>query len=262
MRRILAEGTLLLAAAVVLGMTGPFGTYQLGPWSDRIAYWLRTAAVGYALGRPALWLGGGLARRAGLSEAIGWAGGLMASSAPIALWLWYSGPAINFARRWPHAAEYIDTYAQVLLIGGLLSLALWVLRRPIPRRAAAANHAAAEAPETSAAPPTLGPGLAERLPARLGVEVIALEMEDHYVRVHTRRGQALVLMRMADATADVVAFQGLRVHRSWWVARAAVAQIERQGRRTSLKLDNGLIVPVARDRAERLREAGWLPEPG
>ena len=182
----------------------------------------------------------------------------MASSAPIALWLWYSGPAINFARRWPHAAEYIDTYAQVLLIGGLLSLALWVLRRPIPRRAAAANHAAAEAPETSAAPPTLGPGLAERLPARLGVEVIALEMEDHYVRAHTAKGSDLVLMPMKDAIAELAGVEGMQVHRSWWVAKAAVVQAVSEGRNISLRLSNGLDAPVSRASVARLRAAGWL----
>src|SRR5690606_15382737 len=37
-----------------------------------------------------------------------------------------------------------------------------------------------------------------RLPPEIGTEIIALETEDHYLRVHVAWGSALILMRMAD----------------------------------------------------------------
>ncbi len=46
---------------------------------------------------------------------------------------------------------------------------------------------------------------------------------------------------------------GLQVHRSWWVAADAVIDAERDGRNWRLRLSNGLIVPVARNRIAATR---------
>ena len=70
-------------------------------------------------------------------------------------------------------------------------------------------------------------------------------MEDHYVRVHTTRGSGLVLMRFSDAIAELEATPGLRIHRSWWVAARAVAEVERSARSTKARLINGLRAPVS-----------------
>jgi DNA-binding LytR/AlgR family response regulator len=75
----------------------------------------------------------------------------------------------------------------------------------------------------------VGPEPDAGLPPRLGQGAIALRMEDHDVRVSTDRGGALVLMRMADAVAEVSAIAGLRTHRSWWLARSAVTGVRREG---------------------------------
>jgi DNA-binding LytR/AlgR family response regulator len=83
-------------------------------------------------------------------------------------------------------------------------------------------------------------------------------MEDHYVRAHTAAGSDLVLMRMRDAVAELGGLAGLQVHRSWWVAEAAVAGHRRNGRQLSLTLKNGLEAPVARSAEAAVRAAGWL----
>jgi DNA-binding LytR/AlgR family response regulator len=88
--------------------------------------------------------------------------------------------------------------------------------------------------------------------------LIALEMEDHYVRAHTMLGSDLILMRMRDAIAELAGVPGMQVHRSWWVAQAAVAAVERDGRNVRLELANGLRAPVSRERVAALREAGWI----
>jgi hypothetical protein len=89
-------------------------------------------------------------------------------------------------------------------------------------------------------------------------EVLCLQMEDHYVRVHTRAGSRLVLATMAQAITALGSRPGLRVHRSWWVAEDAVAGAVAEGRNLRLALVNGLSAPVARASVVAVRAAGWL----
>jgi DNA-binding LytR/AlgR family response regulator len=84
-------------------------------------------------------------------------------------------------------------------------------------------------------------------------------MEDHYVRIHTPTGSRLELMSMSQAIAALGGVEGRRVHRSWWVARAAVEAAEPDGRNWRLKLRGGLRAPVSRANVAPLRAAGWLP---
>jgi DNA-binding LytR/AlgR family response regulator len=100
--------------------------------------------------------------------------------------------------------------------------------------------------------------LAQRLPGRLGSDILCLQMEDHYVRVHTSLGQEMILMRMRDAIAEMAGIEGTQVHRSWWVARHAVATVKRDGKTATLTLSTKVEVPVARDRVADLKAAGWL----
>ena len=78
------------------------------------------------------------------------------------------------------------------------------------------------------------------------------------MRAHTAIGSDLVLTPMKDAIAELVGVEGMQVHRSWWVARAAVLQPLSEGRKLSLRLSNGLEAPVSRGSVARLRMAGWL----
>ena len=105
---------------------------------------------------------------------------------------------------------------------------------------------------------TIGRGLSEKLPPRLRrAPVLALEAEDHYLRVHTGAGDCLVLMRLTDAIAAVEALDGARTHRPWWVARQAVDRVSRADGRATLSLTNGVEAPVSRTYSPKLREAGW-----
>jgi DNA-binding LytR/AlgR family response regulator len=99
----------------------------------------------------------------------------------------------------------------------------------------------------------------ERLPLKLrGAEVWAVEAEDHYLRLHTSKGQDLILLRLADAVAELQGIEGLQVHRSWWVARDAITDAKRGDGRATLTLKDGAEVPVSRTYAGLLREKGWI----
>jgi hypothetical protein len=107
--------------------------------------------------------------------------------------------------------------------------------------------------------PAEPPKFLERLPLKLrGAEVWAVEAEDHYLRLHTSKGQDLILMRLSDAVAELEGIEGAQVHRSWWIARDAITGAERGDGRATLTLKDGSEVPVSRTYARTLRERGWI----
>jgi hypothetical protein len=109
---------------------------------------------------------------------------------------------------------------------------------------------------TADAPP---PRFLDRLPPALkGGEVWAVQAEDHYLRIHTSRGDDLILMRLADAISELEGVEGAQTHRSWWVARDAVRDVARADGRAILTLPSGVEAPVSRTYARTLRAAGWF----
>ena len=79
-------------------------------------------------------------------------------------------------------------------------------------------------------------------------------MQDHYLSVHHAGGSEMILCRMDDAVREL-ASAVRRVHRSWWAAGDVV---EREGRRTFLRLADQRCVPVSRSYRPDLKAAGWL----
>jgi hypothetical protein len=94
-------------------------------------------------------------------------------------------------------------------------------------------------------------GVAVSLP--VANDILCLQMEDHYVRIHRPGGSTIELMPMTAAIARYGRPDGIRVHRSWWVARDAIRGIEQEGRNWRLLLSNGLVVPVARSNVAHVR---------
>ncbi|HEY5411990.1 MAG TPA: LytTR family DNA-binding domain-containing protein [Caulobacteraceae bacterium] len=98
-----------------------------------------------------------------------------------------------------------------------------------------------------------------RLPFRLREAALyAVEAEDHYLRVRTSLGSELILMRLSDAVEELEGLDGAQTHRSWWVAKAAIADVKRADGRAVLTLKDGAEAPVSRTQARALRQAGWF----
>jgi hypothetical protein len=229
------------AIGVVLGVLGPFGSFFNGPLWQRVGYWTLCVWVGSVV------LGGGgflILRRLG-SRPAGWAVlalFALAASGPLALLNWRIATGL-----WPHLRGLPNLgpelwYRQGLVITAPQLVLLAAMRSRAERRRPAAPQVEAPAQELR-----LPPG-----------EILCLQMEDHYVRAHTVQGSRLALMTLGEAMAGLGGAPGLRVHRSWWVARRAVAGAEMDGRNLRLLLLNGLKVPVARSAVAAVRAAGWL----
>jgi len=103
------------------------------------------------------------------------------------------------------------------------------------------------------------PRFLDRLPLKLrGGAIYAVEAEDHYLRLHTSKGQDLILMRLTDAIGELDGIEGLQTHRSWWVAKDGVANVRRDAGKVILVLKDNSEAPVARNNVRALRDAGWL----
>lgn len=249
-REIVLELLVMLAVAVVLAALGPFDSFAIGGFAARLAYWLPATFIGYAIMRPTLLATTAIGERIDLPRGLAMLLGVMIAAAPLTLaLLWWNG---NDLGALPPFADWLQFYANVVIVAAVITLLFALLEpRLAPRQAEQANSEAA-APEA----PT--PPFLDRLPPAIRDQLIALEMEDHYVRAHAPGASTLVLLRMRDAVAELAGIDGERVHRSWWVRRDAVKSIAGAGRNLRLVLTGGIEAPVARDRVDALRATGWL----
>ena len=225
-----------VAMGLMLGLMGPFGSYMNGPVSGRTVYWVLTCAIGLLLyGLPLLALFQSTVRR----DARVWAlvtGLLLAATVPMAFACRYI--ALQFWPIMPHH-DFAQWYAECLLV----AMPIPVLLASLCRRKHAHSAASAVRAVTDAVLPP---------------NAICLQMEDHYVRVHTQTASQLKLMRMSDAISKMNV-DGFQVHRSWWVARCSIVEAVQDGRNIRLKLSNGLEVPVSRRSVALLKAQAIIP---
>lgn len=230
-----------VAAGVFMALAGAFGTGE-APLLRRVAYWVVLFVLGVFAGNVAARL---VDRWAAFDERPWTARAILAVLISIPATLAVMGATAALFRHPIHLAELPSLYPTVLLISVVMTALIHSVQR-MPQ-----THAAAEG-----APP---PKFLDRLPPKLrGAELYAVEAEDHYLRLHTSLGQDLILLRLSDAIAELEGIEGAQVHRSWWVARAAVASAERGDGRAVLTLKDGAQTPVSRSYAKALRAEGWF----
>lgn len=88
--------------------------------------------------------------------------------------------------------------------------------------------------------------------------LIAVEAEDHYLRVHTDAGDELITARFGDALAELAGARGFQTHRSWWVAAGAIEDVRWRRGAGEARLAGGLVAPISRRHAAPLKAAGWF----
>lgn len=238
-----------VAVGLLLGFAGPFGSYPAFPTATRYAFWLGMSAAGVAAALAA--------------DAVLPTGRLRAGAARIGAVALLSAVPMTFVVAWALSlvqpgrvfapAQLPPLFAAVAAVQLLVATAA-TFGRPAGGAGAPVGEATApNAPASAATPLAFPPALLGRLPAEIGGEIIALETEDHYLRVHAPGRSALILMRMADAVALLDPRLGAQVHRRWWVAAAGVAGVETQGQKLVVRLIDDRRVPVGRTFAAAAR---------
>lgn len=147
---------------------------------------------------------------------------------------------------WAFVADYMQNWAAAYLVWVTVNyhfvyfagLERFGFKAPVAERQDSSKSA-------YEARPAIGSAFLTRLPPHIGQDVIALKAEDHYVRVITTQGDALVLYRFTDAIKDMPSYLGQRVHRSYWVNTGHIEEIQKFDRRYEIKLSDGQTVPAS-----------------
>jgi hypothetical protein len=230
----------VIASAIFMTVVGAFDSGR-APLGLRLGYWLILMIVGWVWG---VLISRWLFRKVGGPLSV-WTRVLASSlilSIPFSVVVRFTTERV-LGSRIP-----LSGIPQLVLSVTAVSFVVIAINVLVDRHAEATTSASAEPPK-----------FLERLPLKLrGAEVWAVEAEDHYLRLHTSRGQDLILMRLADAIAELEGIEGAQVHRSWWIAREAITDARRGDGRATLTLKDGAQVPVSRTYAGMLRERGWI----
>lgn len=246
-----------LGIGVVVALIGPFGTFHELALPARVLYWVPMVAIGWAQ-----WILLGRALDAIAERRFGdwldpWWGRevVLCFLTPIPLTLEIVGmrAAFGLSTGISWLELYVWTAGTTLLIGALVAgIIFWA------RAAVEADVDAGDGGGGGNGRGCVEPRFLRRLPLEKQGRLLCLKTEDHYLRVYTDRGEALILLRLIDALRELEGHDGRRVHRSYWVSRDAVEATKRHRRKTRLRLTNGLEVPVSETYLPKLREDGWL----
>lgn len=258
MQRILVDPrfwTIIVSASLLIGLVGPFGTYDQLRLAPRIAYWMAIAISTYLLGDATVAFLAALRSGDRRGGAVAYALYGAAAGLPIAGAVWlinlavFGAPAIAFA---PLAAY---TVAISCIVACLIRLVAYGAGHK-PAVAAPVQPQAATPSIAPTLPEAVRPAILDRLPLAMRGRLSHLSMQDHYVEVCTDKGCMLVLMRLADAIAETRGVEGLQIHRSHWVATDAVRNAIRRDGRLYLEMSEGTALPVSRTFLKAVRAAG------
>ncbi|HEX8533466.1 MAG TPA: LytTR family DNA-binding domain-containing protein [Allosphingosinicella sp.] len=240
-QRLSVDLLLLAAFGLLMGELGPYRTAD-APDGLRRAYWL-VAVLGAGL--TAILADKALERRIrGFWARIALVS--LASTPPVTLFIYALNAAMLDLPRRPWLLPQLAW--QVLIV----MLLIMTLRALLWRRVV----------ETRTVVMAPLPGAERTFRMRLSArrraaKLIALEAEDHYVRVHTDSGSELVSVRFSEAVEELAQAYGHRLHRSWWAAADAIQDVRWNRGTGEARLTGGISAPVSRSYASALKDAGW-----
>lgn len=254
-----------VAAALLLGLTGPFGTYHALSLPLRLAYWALVGVATYLAGYGLVSLLANLHGRGRTRHPLFWAAYGAIAGLPVALIVW----ALNTALFGRAAAPALpELTGLTMAVSAIVSVVVALSERQIG--AAAAKQLSSQQPasvenQDVATPPAENgradltrqrPKILDRLPPEQRGRLSHMSMQDHYVDVRTDLGGVLVLMRFSDAIAETAGVDGLQIHRSHWIARAMAEGPARINGKPAVRMLDGSVLPVSRSYIDVARAAG------
>jgi len=240
-QRAWLDVALLAFVGLVMAQLGPYRTGEAPPLL-RNAYWLLavfgSGAAGMLVDRAVAGRVDGFWRRIGIVSLL--------LTPPITLYIYaLNAVMLDLPRRWWLLPQLAWQVLVVMVL--LMSFRALLWRRVIETRTVVM-------PPLPEAERTFRMRLSAK---RRSATLIAIEAEDHYVRVHTSGGSELVPMRFADAVQELEQAYGYRLHRSWWAAADAIEGVRWTRGGGEARLSGGIVAPVSRSYIAGLRAAGW-----
>ena len=244
---LVSRRTLLIwgVSAVLVAAAGPFGTYETQGFWTRLLYWSLVVVSSSILAHVVNMLTRRIIppHRAVLND-LSVVALMVLLFAPV-LWfltnlVFYTGPEDRMA------LSRLSVYVAIV------TAAICVIRRVLP------GFEPAGYLEAAAAGQFTPPRLTRRLPRDFNGSILRLTGRDHFVDVVSSEGSCTIRLRFGDAIDEMDTVTGFCTHRSHWVARRAIAEVERENGRIHLRLVNGDLVPVSRKYKPKLEAAGVL----
>lgn len=239
------------AVVLLFAVTGPYGTAERLSFLPRFAYWLllHAGAWFFALAFSVV-ADVGLSRRLD-SMLLRMLTGSLLATLPIGLvigvleWSWFGTP-LSWAG-YLHGLPTILPLSAIFCVITYLAMSGDGTTDPRPASEIRASSDAAPAAADAGIP------LLDRLAAVNRGRLQHISVEDHYSRITTSRGSEFILLRFTDALRETGAADGLRVHRSHWVARDFVQGFLTSNGKLVLLLKDGSEIPVSRTYADKVR---------
>lgn len=221
------------ASTLLLTISGPFGTFENMPYGPRATFWLTVTLVSILTSNSIRILARHvLARQSELVLQLVVSTILTIVIAPVAFWVLVAFQSVG-SKIEPSIFRVLIYDAAVMYSIGVARFLFYLQQKERPR-------------------------LLARLPEGRSGRIIRMTSKGHYVEVVTDKGSEQIRMRFSDALIELNGINGARVHRSHWVARAAVAAAERENGRVYLQLIDGSRVPVSRGYMDEARAAGLV----
>ncbi|WP_151720492.1 LytTR family DNA-binding domain-containing protein [Gemmobacter serpentinus] len=236
--------------SVATSIAGPFGSYVMLSFSERLLFWTIFVGIGMVVG---------VTVRAVVHSVFGLTDFRRGAVLIAAI--------CGVTMSWPMHAFGVSMFpvGHPVFVASLLDVALFIFA--ISLTIGAFRHSLEPAPQ-AALPVPQQPEVVVAIPAdcpgwprivtRLDPEVqgrlVALMVRDHYVDVVTTAGRGSVLIRLADAIAEAAGEPGDQIHRSHWVAWWAVKGIEREAGKTWVRLCPELRLPVSKTHLGKLED--------
>lgn len=226
---------------VMLGLVGPFSTFDYFRPLPRVAYWIGMVFVGYAAGS----FGGGVTvnyiNQVWKSPNV-WLSILAAgigSGILVSIVVYVANSAI--LGDWD-----IDGFSGILTLVYCILISICV----------AALHVLFLREDRPSAPKQIE--ILSRLQIQNRGPLLYMSMQDHYVNVVTSRGKELLLMRMSDAIKEADGIEGFKIHRSHWVSIDGIKRVERQNGNHFIEMLDGQKLPVSRGQVQAVKDAGII----
>ncbi len=238
-----------VAVIAILTITGPFSTLESLEFAPRLVYWASISLVTFPLGMASSVFFGSYFYQRKIPETLSRILGGVMGGLPIGLFVWLVNIYLT-DNSLGNFQGLLTLTGYTVVISAAVSLLYYLIESSM-RPDLSSDLVSGEMSNENRSSSDMS--FFKRLPVELGKDIISLQAQDHYIKVTTTKGSEMILLRLADAEQELAAISGIRIHRSWWIAKKHAKGLSRDNNKLMLELSNGEMVPVSRSYAKDVR---------